>query len=93
LSSPAGRDRRYGYRSRFHYLTGRHAESSTTFRTSFEAGTGQPFTPQNFRGYRLALLDQADALINIRVGLSESSAFEIAYRTETTIRHDPCATG
>ena len=68
-----------GYPSRFHYLTGRHAESSTTFRTSFEVGTGQPFTPQNFRGYRLALLDQADALINIRVGLSESSAFEIAY--------------
>lgn len=63
----------------FNYLTGIHAESSETFRASFEHETQQPFSPQNFRDYRLKLLDQADAFINIRVGMSESSAFELAY--------------
>jgi len=63
----------------FDYLTGTHAESADTFRQSFERTQGLPFTPQNFRRHRLALLDQADALINIRVGMSESSAFELSY--------------
>ena len=63
----------------FHYLTGRHAESSQTFRGSFEAETGLPFTPHTFRVHRLGLLSQADAFINIRVSMSESSAFELAY--------------
>ena len=63
----------------FDYLTGTQAESAGTFKASFERSQGQPFTPQNFRRHRLALLDQADAMVNIRVGMSESSAFELAY--------------
>lgn len=61
------------------YLTGCQAESAETFRQSFEAETGERFTPQAFRAHRLALLSQADAFINIRVGMSESSAFELSY--------------
>jgi carbamoyl-phosphate synthase large subunit len=61
------------------YLTGTKAESADTFRQSFEREQGLPFTPKNFRRHRLALLDQADALVNIRVGMSESSAFELSY--------------
>jgi carbamoyl-phosphate synthase large subunit len=63
----------------FNYLTGIQAESAATFKKSFERETSMPFTPQNFRKHRLGLLDQADAFINIRVGMSESSAFEISY--------------
>lgn len=63
----------------FAYLAGRQAESADSFRTSFEAETGQRFTPQGFRSHRLQRLSQADAFVNIRVGMSESSAFEIAY--------------
>jgi carbamoyl-phosphate synthase large subunit len=55
------------------------AESADTFRASFERSQGMPFTPQNFRRHRLALLDQADVMVNIRVGMSESSAFELSY--------------
>lgn len=64
---------------RFDYLTGRKAESAATFRASFEAESGQPFTPENFRAHRLQRLAQADAFVNIRVGMSESSAFELSY--------------
>ena len=63
----------------FQYLTGTRAETADTFRRSFERDQHLPFTPKNFRRYRLNLLDQADALINIRVGMSESSAFEVSY--------------
>ena len=63
----------------FNYLTGTSAESADTFRESFERDCQLPFTPKNFRDYRLKLLDQADVLINIRVGMSESSAFELSY--------------
>lgn len=63
----------------FNYLTGTGAESADTFRESFERDRHLPFTPKNFRDYRLKLLDQADVLINIRVGMSESSAFELSY--------------
>ena len=68
-----------GAQHAFRYLTGHQAESSDTFRASFEAESGQPFTPQNFRAWRLARLAQADAFVNIRVGMSESSAFELSY--------------
>jgi len=61
------------------YLTGCKAESADTFKKSFERDYHLPFTPQNFRDHRLGLLDQADAVVNIRVGMSESSAFELAY--------------
>jgi carbamoyl-phosphate synthase large subunit len=63
----------------FNYLTGLKAESATTFKPAFEAATGQPFTPRAFRQHRLELLERADAFVNIRVGMSESSAFEVAY--------------
>ncbi|MEI6413672.1 MAG: carbamoyl-phosphate synthase large subunit [Pseudomonadota bacterium] len=68
-----------GIRYAFNYLTGIKAESAVTFKKSFEQLTSVPFTPKNFRDHRLKLLDQADAFINIRVGMSESSAFEISY--------------
>ena len=63
----------------FNYLTGIQAESAVTFKKSFEQKVHVPFTPKNFRDHRLKLLDQADAFINIRVGMSESSAFELSY--------------
>ena len=63
----------------FDYLTGIEAESAETFKRSFERAQRKPFTPKNFRTHRLQLLDRADVLINIRVGMSESSAFELAY--------------
>jgi carbamoyl-phosphate synthase large subunit len=63
----------------FHYLTGIKAESALTFKKSFESEVQLPFTPTNFRQHRLGLLDQADVFINIRVGMSESSAFELSY--------------
>ncbi|NRR31205.1 carbamoyl-phosphate synthase large subunit [Oxalobacteraceae bacterium] len=63
----------------FEYLTGKHAESAETFKQSFERDYQLPFTPKNFREHRLNLLDQADVMINIRVGMSESSAFELSY--------------
>ncbi len=68
-----------GIFQKFNYLTGICAESSETFKQSFEQETGEIFTPQNFRRYRLSRLKQADTFINIRVGMSESSAFEMAY--------------
>ena len=61
------------------FLTGQQAQNSGTFRLHFEKKTGQAFTPQNFRRDRLQLIDQADAIVVIRTGLSESTAFELAY--------------
>lgn len=72
-------DQHNGQPNPFRYLTGRQAESADTFRRSFEAQSGQAFTPRAFRDHRLKLLDQAEAFINIRVGMSESSAFELSY--------------
>jgi hypothetical protein len=72
-------DQHNGDPQSFRYLTGRKAENADTFRASFEAETGQGFTPQAFRAHRLGLLAQAEAFINIRVGMSESSAFELCY--------------
>jgi hypothetical protein len=63
----------------FRYLTGCKAESSETFRTAFEQETGRSFTPETFRAHRLRQLDQADVFVNIRAGMSESSAFELSY--------------
>lgn len=64
---------------RLRLLTGAAADTSDTFRERFAAASGLPFTPQNFRRFRLGLLGQADAMIIVRTGLSESSAFEVAY--------------
>jgi carbamoyl-phosphate synthase large subunit len=61
------------------FLTAAQAQDSSTFRPQFERETGQKFTPQNFRKDRLQRIDQADAIVVIRTGLSESTAFEVAY--------------
>lgn len=60
-------------------LTDLEAQTAESFRTRYEALTGQPFTTAGFRQWRLSLLNQADAMLIIRTGLSESSAFEVAY--------------
>jgi len=62
----------------FNFLV-KTSESADTFQTSFTEKTGQQFTPKNFRDYRLDLLKRADVFINIRVAMSESSAFEMSY--------------
>ena len=63
----------------FDYLTGEAPQSERTFRESFEAGQGQPFTARNFRRYRLEQLQKAEAFLYIRTAMSESGAFEVAY--------------
>ena len=63
----------------FDFLTGKKSLDRDNFKKSFETDTGLNFTPQNFRDYRLNLLSQTDIMIIIRTGLSESSAFELAY--------------
>jgi carbamoyl-phosphate synthase large subunit len=63
----------------FQFLTSHKAQNSRTFRRQFETETGQKFSPQNFRRDRLNLIGQADAIVVIRTGLSESTAFEVAY--------------
>jgi hypothetical protein len=64
---------------RFEYLTGNEPLSEQTFRESFERSQGLPFTPTNFRSYRLSQLHRADAFLYIRTAMSESGAFEICY--------------
>ena len=68
-----------GHPHGFRYLTGCKAESADTFRTAFEQETGRVFSPETFRAHRLQQLDQADVFVNIRAGMSESSAFELSY--------------
>jgi carbamoyl-phosphate synthase large subunit len=68
-----------GHPDGFRYLTGCRAESADTFRAAFERETGTAFTPDAFRAHRLRQLDQADVFVNIRAGMSESSAFELSY--------------
>ena len=68
-----------GHPQDFRYLTGCQAESADTFRASFERETGRLFSPETFRAHRLRQLDQADVFVNIRAGMSESSAFELSY--------------
>jgi len=68
-----------GHPRPFEYLTGNSPESAGTFTKKFEATSGKQFTPQAFRDHRLALLRQADVFVNVRVAMSESTAFELAY--------------
>lgn len=60
-------------------LTGQKAQSQHTFRYQFRRDTGMKFTPKRFRRTRLRLIDEADAMMIVRTGLSESGAFEVAY--------------
>ena len=59
--------------------TGCRAQDGTTFRQTFEAENGILFSPSAFRRHRLRLLRQSDAMVVIRTGLSESTAFEVAH--------------
>ncbi len=59
--------------------TGFEAQSGSTFRKAYERTFGKSFTPQNFRATRLEYLRNADVMLVIRTGLSESGSFEIAY--------------
>ena len=68
-----------GHFADLRFLGGPRAQSNVSFREDFEHKVGAPFTPRNFRKYRLSLLRNADAFINIRTAMSESTAFEIAY--------------
>jgi carbamoyl-phosphate synthase large subunit len=60
-------------------LTGRRAHSAATFEQAFSDETGHPFYASSYRNHRLALLDEAEAMLVIRTGPSESCAFETAY--------------
>lgn len=60
-------------------LTGTEAQAKDTFKVSFENKQGVAFTPRNFRSHRIRLLNQADAMVIFRTGLSESTVFEVAY--------------
>lgn len=60
-------------------LTGNKAYNKSTFKASFENEYGIKFTPGNFRKKRFELLDASDVFIILRTGMSESTAFEIAY--------------
>ncbi len=53
--------------------------NSETFKLAFEKSSGMEFTPANVRKYMFSILDKADAMVVIRTGPSESTAFEIAY--------------
>ena len=68
-----------GHFARFHFLGGARAQSDASFRENFESRTGAPFTPRNFRKHRLSMIRNADAFINLRTAMSESTAFEVAY--------------
>ena len=65
--------------TRFEFLTGSTPLSNKTFRENFEKNQGLPFSPVNFRRYRLSQLRRADAFLYVRTAMSESSAFEVAY--------------
>jgi hypothetical protein len=60
-------------------VTGDEALTADTFRPSFEARTGQAFTPSAFRAWRLTLLARSQAMVIVRTELSESGAFETAF--------------
>lgn len=68
-----------GHFARFHFLGGARAQCDASFRENFESRTGAPFTPRNFRKHRLSMIRNADAFINLRTAMSESTAFEVAY--------------
>ena len=60
-------------------VTGNKAHNKTSFKHSFEQDHQLKFTPDNFRKKRLKLLSDSDLFIILRTGMSESTAFEVAY--------------
>lgn len=63
----------------FKIVTGEKALNRENFKSEWEKLTGHIFSPPAFRDYRISLLNKSDVFINIRTGMSESSAFEMAY--------------
>lgn len=49
------------------------------FRQIFEEKTNIPFTPENFRNYRLYNIQKSNCMFIIRNSMSESTAFELGY--------------
>ncbi len=60
-------------------MTGAKAYNQNNFKTAYEEETGLEFTPTNFRKTRFKLLQECDAMVIIRTGMSESTSFEICY--------------
>ena len=63
----------------FTLMTGNHAETKDTFKIKFTKNHGKAFTHNNFREYRMGTLNESDAMIIFRTGMSESTVFEVAY--------------
>ena len=53
--------------------------NAESFKPAFEKSSGMEFSPKNVRKHMFSILDKADAMVVIRTGPSESTAFEIAY--------------
>ncbi len=53
--------------------------NKNSFKKDFEKVTNIPFTPENFRNYRLDKIRQSHASLIIRTAMSESTAFELGY--------------
>ncbi len=64
---------------RIKLLTGDKAYNQSNFKAAYEKESGNLFTPENFRKTRQSLIQTCDAMIIIRTGMSESTAFEVCY--------------
>jgi len=64
------------------FMAGAKAHHKDNFKQAYEDRTGIPFTPINFRKTRFSLIEESDAIVVIRTGLSESTAFELCYNIQ-----------
>jgi len=55
------------------------AGESEDFKSIFKNETGIPFTPENFRNYRLNNIRKSNSMFIIRNSMSESTAFELGH--------------
>jgi len=62
-------------------IAGAKAYNKDNFKQAYEEETGNTFTANNFRRTRLGLIEKCDAIVVIRTGMSESTAFELCYNT------------
>ncbi|VAW81776.1 hypothetical protein MNBD_GAMMA13-832 [hydrothermal vent metagenome] len=60
-------------------IAGAKAYSKENFKQAYEEEAGIPFCPTNFRRTRFELINACDAIVVVRTGMSESSAFELCY--------------
>ncbi|MBL1276200.1 MAG: hypothetical protein COB30_008935 [Ectothiorhodospiraceae bacterium] len=63
-------------------IAGAKAYNKDNFKQAYEEETGNPFTPVNFRKTRFNLIEESDAIVVIRTGMSESTAFELCYNIQ-----------